>query len=346
MGMGAGQQARCHTSGDGTGVEGAATMARPACDLGEVPDDPIQGAPGGCPARRHRSGECLSSRPQPRAPVPPDLDRIAGVAAARSTSLRDVDAPEHGCPGAAVGSSPTVTARRSAVAAASASAAERACTTASGRSGPTASPTPRTSVRPTAGSIASRGRRRPPPSRASARPIARASTRAITPARSGATASRTGASGEVSVGALDEIGRAAERGDHAREALGRGARGERALDPGDGLGVVAGQAAQDEQLAREGARHRVQPGSRRRPVRKSIASRDLERVAHVMAEGLAHVGEQRDDAEPRLAGDREQALGERGRALERRQQRAGADLDVHDEARRARPPASWRGSTP
>ena len=62
---------------------------------------------------------------------------------------------------------------------------------------------------------------------------------------------------EVPIVALDEIGRSAECGDHAGEALGRGPGGERPIRLGDGLGVIAGQAAQDEHLGREGARHRV-----------------------------------------------------------------------------------------
>ena len=136
---------------------------------------------------------------------------------------------------------------------------------------------------------------------------------------------------EVSIVALDEIGRSPECRDHAAEALGRRPRGERPIHPGDSLGVVAGQAPQDEHLGRESARHRVQPGVTAPPRQEIDALPYLERIAHVMAERLAHVGQERDDPEPRFPGDREQALGERGRGCERRQQGAGADLDVHDE---------------
>ena len=48
----------------------------------------------------------------------------------------------------------------------------------------------------------------------------------MTPGTSGATASSHRRPGEVSLRALDEIGRTAEGRDHAREAFGRGARGE------------------------------------------------------------------------------------------------------------------------
>ena len=83
--------------------------------------------------------------------------------------------------------------------------------------------------------------------------------------------------------ALDEIGRSPERRDHAGEALGRRPRGERPIHPGDGLGVVAGQAAQDEHLGREGARHGVQPGVTAPPRQEIDALPHLERIAHVMA---------------------------------------------------------------
>ena len=65
---------------------------------------------------------------------------------------------------------------------------------------------------------------------------------------------------QVSVGALDEVARPAERRDHAGEALGRGARGEGPLDGGGGRGRVARQAAEDEQLARERGRHGEEAG--------------------------------------------------------------------------------------
>ena len=72
--------------------------------------------------------------------------------------------------------------------------------------------------------------------------------------------------------------------------------------------------------------------SRRRPARKSIGLPHLERVPHVVAQHLVHVGEPRDRPEARIAGHRDQALRQRLRALEGPREGAGADLHVHDES--------------
>src|SRR5919106_1103171 len=91
--------------------------------------------------------------------------------------------------------STTVTAPRNVSTAAAASLAVAAWTMAKGTSGPTVSPIPRTSAKPTAESIASVGRLRPPPKATPASPSARASMVATTPARSKRTSWRTGALG-------------------------------------------------------------------------------------------------------------------------------------------------------
>jgi len=75
-------------------------------------------------------------------------------------------------------------------------ASSRACTIASGRSpGPTRSPGAATSVSPTAWSISSVSRARPPPRPMIARPTARTSTASSTPASCGNASTTTGALG-------------------------------------------------------------------------------------------------------------------------------------------------------
>ena len=145
---------------------------------------------------------------------------------------------------------------------------------ASGRSGPTASPGPRTSVEPDRRVDGVLGPAPPAAQRhhhESDHPRVHARD---DPGAIGRDGQPHGRLRQVPVGALDEVRRAAERRDHARETLGRGARGEGPLDRAGGRRVVPGQAAEDEQLA---ARARAvtawSRASRRRPVRKSIASR-------------------------------------------------------------------------
>ena len=75
----------------------------------------------------------------------------------------------------------------------SAWSALRACTRASGASGPTSAPIGASSVRPTAGSISSAARDRPPPSSTTASPTARTSMLATKPRVSGVASTRTGA---------------------------------------------------------------------------------------------------------------------------------------------------------
>ena len=113
--------------------------------------------------------------------------------------------------------------------------------------GADASPGAATSVSPTAWSIASSSRRRPPPS-VDDREADRAHVDARHQAGAlGAAAAATGARGEVAVRGLEQVGRAAERRDHAREALRGGAAGAGARRRAVGVAV---EAAEREQLAR------------------------------------------------------------------------------------------------
>ena len=97
----------------------------------------------------------------------------------------------------------------------------RACTRASGASGPTSAPIGASSVRPTAGSIASAARDRPPPSSTTASPTARTSMLGDEAARLGRRVDEDRRSRQTRVRARDEIRRPAERGDHALEPLRR-----------------------------------------------------------------------------------------------------------------------------
>ena len=173
------------------------------------------------PRRQHRSGSCLSSRPSRDGAV---ADRL---------SPRDVDAPEHrvsrrrgrllahghgarGAPSPPLPHRPRIARARPRWA------------------GPGRPHRPRRACRSAPRRDRSHprgagGRRRAASARADR---SRVDAR-DTPARSGATASRTGASREVAIGALDEIAGPPERRDHAREALGRRARGERLVHPGE-----------------------------------------------------------------------------------------------------------------
>ena len=168
----------------------------------------------------------------------------------RIASGRDVLDDTCGCSisGAA---SRTWTALRSSSAAAAASLSVAACTMANGASGPTASPMPRTSARPTLGSIGSVTRWRPPPRPTTASPSARASIAATVPDRSRCTAWRTGASGRWRSGPLEDVRRTAERNHHAGEALRRRARVEGACGRTRRAGLVLGQAAEHQELGGE-----------------------------------------------------------------------------------------------
>ena len=157
----------------------------------------------------------------------------------RAALPRLADALSTGGPTGPAGPSPTAMARRTASAASSASPVDRAWTTARGRSGPTASPGTShvrqadagiDGVPGAAAAAAQRHHREADQPRVHPRDDPRALGRDGEP---------HGRRGEVPVRALEEIGGPAEGHDHAREALGRGARGERALDGAVGLAVVA-----------------------------------------------------------------------------------------------------------
>ena len=141
-------------------------------------------------------------------------------------------------------------------------------------------------------------------------PTARQSIPLTVPAASGATGRTTGAAARCVAGALDEVGRPAELGDHAREALRRRAGVQRLLR-GGARGVLVGlQAALDEQRGGERERHLVQPRLARgaREVVDRLAH--LERVAGARAEHLVHVGQQRDGRQPGAARDLDERAGE------------------------------------
>ena len=170
----------------------------------------------------------------------------------------------------------------------------RAWTTASGRSRADLARRARaTSVRPTAWSMASSSRRRPPPSSMTTRPTARHVDARRRRRRARARPRRvTGAARQVVVGALEQVGRAAERGAPcARSARPR--RRSRARLPARGR--VRRAPAQARAAARASASvTSSRRGSRAAPVRWSIDSRTSTRVAGGAAEHLVHVGEQRD----------------------------------------------------
>ena len=161
---------------------------------------------------------------------------------------------------AAGASSPTSTAARTAAAAASAASSLAACTTASGRSGPTASPTPRDRGQADGGVddvvlapavAAQRG-----DDEADARGV-HAATKPGRSARRRAAPARS----RGGVGRLEQVGRPAERGHHGREALGRAAVVERPLRGG---AAARPRARRREQLAGQRERHLEQARARAR----------------------------------------------------------------------------------
>ena len=131
--------------------------------------------------------------------------------------------------------------------------------------------------------------------------------------------------GEVLLGRVEQVGRAAELDHHVREALGRGARVQRRVD----LGVDADQL---ERGARELQRDLDQPRLARAVAQDVDRLAHLERVAGRAAEHLVHVGQQRRARQAGALGDLGDRAAQLGRLLARGHERARAGLDVHDQA--------------
>ena len=97
------------------------------------------------------------------------------------------------------------------------------------------------------------------------------------------------------------------------------------------VGGVLAAAGERQQLGRERQRDRAQAGLLAAPGQKIDRLAHLQRVAGGAAEALVHVGEQGRAAQPGAVGDLDQTGGEVARCGQRRQEGAGADLDVHDQ---------------
>ena len=123
---------------------------------------------------------------------------------------------------------------------------------------------------------------------------------------------------EIAIGMLHEIRRTTERRRHAAESLGRSARCENPIDRAR-CGRLIRRPVRPARASRR-RRAAVTACSRacRRPTGQNLDRlTDLERIAHVVAERLGHVGQQDDGRETGLVADREQALRQSRRRLER-----------------------------
>ena len=123
---------------------------------------------------------------------------------------------------------------------------------------------------------------------------------------------------QVAVGVVEQVGRAAERGAHAREALGRRAGGERLAGGRAGGRVVGVQAAEPQQRRAQRERDLDEPrlgGARVGEHAERLAH--LDRVAGRAAEHLVHVGEQRLAGQPVAARDGDDRARQLGALLAR-----------------------------
>ena len=221
--------------------------------------------------------------------------------------------------GSAAGASPTANAARSRAAARSAVAASRAWTTASGRPpGPTSSPSPATSTSPTAWSIAL------VLAQAAAAELEHGDADVAHGDRAHAARGlredleRVRRARQVAVGVVEQVRRAAERGAHAREALGGGARRERLAGGGARRRVVGVQPAEPQQRGAQRERDLDQPrlgGARVGEHAERLAH--LDGVARGAAEHLVHVGEQRLARQPVAARDGDDRARQLGALLAR-----------------------------
>ena len=166
--------------------------------------------------------------------------------------------------GSRAGGSPSTNAARTASAARRALSSSRAWTSASGRPpGSTRSPSAATSVRPTLWSTTSSSRARPPPRLTIAIPTARTSIAETTPAASGSIGRIDRRARQMPRRSLEQIGRAAELGDHRTESLGR-ARRSRSASSGRGAGRRRRRrAARPARAARRTARASPRAAARR-----------------------------------------------------------------------------------
>ena len=171
--------------------------------------------------------------------------------------------------------------------------------------------------------MSSVSRRRPPPSSITTRPSARTSMRVTTPAPP-VTSRRTGAVGEVALGRVEQVRRAAERGDHAGEALGRGAR-RAARPPGRRRRrrARAARARQRERDADAGAARRGRRAARRSPRAPRARCRRVRPSAWSMSVRSAAHGS------PAPSATSTSASASSGASLARGHERARAGLDVH-----------------
>ena len=236
---------------------------------------------------------------------------------------------------AAAASPPTVNAARNRAAARSAAASSRAWTAASGRPpGPTSSPSPATSVSPTAWSTPSSSRRRPPPSSSTATPDLADGDRRHRPGLGGVhlhhAAARTAGGGRgrrrgrAGRPAPPPCGRTAPPR-RPRRAPRRRSRGPRRRPPPARRARSSAAASASVTSTRRGSAVRGW-------VSASIASPHLDRVARRAAEHLVHVRQQRLAGHARPARDGRRCARASSRAAgPLGQEGARAGLDVHDE---------------
>ena len=131
---------------------------------------------------------------------------------------------------------------------------------------------------------------------------------------------------------LDQVSRAAERRDHALEALRRRAAVECVGDSGLGGRRVLGKPADLQQLRRERDHDLVQARVARGTGQVVERLPDLQGVAGAAPEHLIHVGDQGAGPQAGALGDRDDALGQGAGVVHLGHEGAAADLDVHHQA--------------
>ena len=128
-------------------------------------------------------------------------------------------------------------------------------------------------------------------------------------ARRRVTSAISGAPAQVRLEVVEEVRRAAERGDHAVEALGGGAGGEGVADPRRAGRGVGGEAGGGEELAAERHGDVAEPAVDRVAAQEARGVRHLERVAGGGGQRLVHVGDQRPGRAAGAVRDLDQRLG-------------------------------------
>ena len=142
--------------------------------------------------------------------------------------------------------------------------------------------------------------------------------------------------GQVPRRSVDQIDGAAQLEHHRAEPLGRRAALERSERGGAGRGHVAGQATQHEHLGAQRERHLEQPLVVRGSGQVIDRLPHLDRVARRPPQHLVHVGEQCHRRQPVADRHLDDRLCQLAGAIELREHRARADLDVHDQRIEAR----------